>query len=126
MLKMITLTLSVKREDFSFSQIKHYLQSLETTYSKTIISDGELSPSFKEILTDRIYEVLEIIGEMSQPIFNRRQEIENRWMRDCSDHQTALEGWIKEYTSLHKPYDKLKDQAYHLFCRVNEIPEDDQ
>jgi hypothetical protein len=125
MLKMITLTCTVNREDFSFSQIKHYLAKISDTYSKLIIEDGEISPEVKEFLSNKIYEVLEIVGEMSQPIFNTRHEIEDRWMLKCKDAKAARDSWIKEYTALHKPYDKLKDQAYDLFCQINEISEDE-
>lgn len=124
MIKDITLTVQVDRNDFSFKQIKHYIDKVEQTYNK-FLNHG-LDKDMKEILSNKILDVLEIVGEMSLPLFKRRKEIEEKWSRSFPDDpEAARDGWLDEYHKLHKPYDKIKDRAYDLFCKINSIPEKD-
>jgi len=125
MLKVITLTCTVTREDFSFKQIYHYLSQIELNYVQHLEAEPVLTIETRDLLSGKVLDVLDIVGEMSQPIFNQRSEIENRWTMTCKDADAARDGWIREYTNLHKPYDRLKNRAYNLFCKINDIPEEE-
>jgi hypothetical protein len=120
MIKTITLTCTVTRQDFSFKQIYHYLEQIELKYLK----NQKLSAAAKQTLSDKVLDVLDIVGEMSLPIFNKRDEIERKWMVGCTNREAARDSWLKEYSQLHKPYDKLKDRAYDIFCQINGIDPD--
>jgi hypothetical protein len=123
MLKNITLTCTITREDFSFSKIYRYLDDVEIKYDKLLEDDPYLPAELREALADKVLDVLNLVGEMSQPLFNKRVEIEDRWHRTCLDAEKAKWGWIDEYIQLHRPYDRLKNRAYYLFCKINNIPD---
>lgn len=125
MIKDITLTCTVDRADINFNEIIAFLKKIETSYNK-FLKHG-ITTEIKKTLSDQLIDLLEIIGEMSIPVFNKRKEIENKWSLLITDNPAkAREEWIKEYRRLHRPYDKLKDRTYSLFCQINSIPEKDQ
>lgn len=74
-----------------------------------------LTRTQRKLMYSKISELLDCVGELSIPIFNARQSIEDHFDGKYK-HSPALgkQLWLKKYTKLHKPLDALKNKCWNI------------
>ena len=117
-LKEETIPIPDHKDDLK--QGKKILTSVEKeiTYFKDL--GVELTRTQRKVMYAKISELLDLIGELSKPIFNSRIAIEESY-RKKYDKQPALgkKLWLDHYEGLHKPYDQLKNKCWNLLSKLD-------
>lgn len=61
---------------------------------------------------------LDLLGELSLPIFQMRVDMEKRYLNEYG-YREGRRMFIEHYTSLHKPYDELKEVVFELIEKLD-------
>jgi hypothetical protein len=96
-------------------------EMLHKTYNQIqhLSKYNPLTTDEKIIISNNIILIMERIGELSQPIFNRIGEIEISHFKLNLDPTAARKSFLQEYTTLHKPYDRIKTIAWTMYYNIN-------
>jgi len=79
----------------------------------------------KQSLSNDIITILELIGEMTDPLFACREKLESNYFTKISDPVLARKMFLNEYESMHKPYDQVKNIAWALYYKINNLKDDE-
>lgn len=74
-------------------------------------------------MANDVVAIMEAVGVLTDPLFQSRNEIESKYFSMVKDPVIAREMFLKEYEGIHKPYDYVKNFAWHLYYKVMELKE---
>jgi hypothetical protein len=86
---------------------------VEVIKGKRKIKEEEKHEYANDVLT-----ILQYVGELTDPLFADRDNIEAKHFALIKNPKTAREMFLNEYESKHKPYDQVKKYGWDVFYRI--------
>lgn len=86
---------------------------------------NEINEKERNILVADIITILELIGEMTDPLFAIRDDIEAKYFAKVKDPEIARKLFLNEYEALHKPYDYVKNFGWNLYYKMMNLNDDE-
>ena len=101
------------------------IKEIELSLKNVLIKDSFKNTDGGDIHTtlyDDTVRVLLYVADLSLPIFNLMNSIENKYnSRYPNDYRLARQLFLAEYESLHQPYDVLKNKCYFLLDNIDRL-----
>jgi len=77
-----------------------------------------LHQNLKDDYLYKIHAIIDYLGEITQPIFDLRDVIQDKHFKDTTNTKEAKHQWLKEYQGLHAPFDTQKKRIFGLLSDI--------
>jgi hypothetical protein len=102
----------------TFKELNKKYKAVLKLYNNNEINDDELE-DWKLILKKRLEEVLYLVGELSRPVSDLRESLEQRYYsRYKGTPATAERLYNLHFNEIVLPYDTLKNRCYQLMGKM--------
>lgn len=116
----IHIEVTLPNHDPELDNIENYINQLKQRY-KLGKSNRLFTLKDYEKLQDLTIKTLELIGELSMPAFNVRDELYDKYVLAYkSSPQLAKKLWLDHYGKIHTRYNTLKNRCYKLLDDIEE------
>lgn len=117
----IKIEVTLPNHDPELDNIENYINQLKHRHKVGKINHKMLSLKDYEKLQDLTIKTLELIGELSMPAFNVRDELYDKYVLAYkSSPQLAKKLWLDHYGKIHARYNTLKNRCYKLLDDIEE------
>ena len=111
------LKFNIPNHEKELVEAENLLKKVQTKVTNvTVALSEERRKYFLSLTTDILY----LIGEHSQPIFDLREVIEKEYTtKYLKSPALGKKLYLEYYEGLHKPYDRLKNRAFKLIKLID-------
>ena len=109
------LKFNIPNHEKDLYEVETLLNKTSTNLKVLEAKEIELEDEQKEQLLKLVTNLLYKVGDLSIPIFELREMMENTYFEQYKQSPAlGKELYMKHYESIHRPYDKLKNKAFRL------------
>jgi hypothetical protein len=119
--QQISIEVNLPNHDAELKNIEGYIEQLKQRHKVGKNDQRMLSLKDYERLQYLTIKTLELLGELSMPAFNVRDELHDKYVLSYkSSPELARKLWLDHYERIHTKYNTLKNRCFKLLDDLEE------